>query len=161
MVVGDWKEHSTSGPLSKNFDSASRKCSHSKFQKYLSSYKNIFHFFEYGLEVRNVQELPNAEVRNTPQKYPHGSLLVWSWFKDQTVVFPNCPTTKVKPSPGGQQTVRIGMFLPHELFSSFYGWRNGVLFYSFFLGSPDDPLLQFKHFDKTVFMDTTEIKACL
>lgn len=46
--------------------------------------------------------------------------------------------SKVKAQPGGLQTVEIGMFCPHELFTSFYEWRNGALFYSLFLGSPHD-----------------------
>lgn len=35
-------------------------------------------------------------------------------------------------------TVKLGILLPHEVFSQFYHQKNGVLFYSLLTGSPGD-----------------------
>ncbi|CAK9007826.1 unnamed protein product [Durusdinium trenchii] len=45
---------------------------------------------------------------------------------------------KVKPAPGGDQTVKIGMFLPHMIMNSLYEFRSGELFYSLMAGTPHD-----------------------
>ena len=49
--------------------------------------------------------------------------------------------SQVKYHPGGRSTVKIGMHLPHEILSSLYHWREGVLFYSLLVGSPHDSWL--------------------
>lgn len=41
--------------------------------------------------------------------------------------------------PGGDKTVKLGLFLPHELLSSLYRFGGGELFFSLFAGTPQDP----------------------
>ena len=48
----------------------------------------------------------------------------------------------MKPAPGGDQTVKIGVFLPHMIMNSLYEFRSGELFYSLMAGTPHVPLLQ-------------------
>lgn len=70
----------------------------------------------------------------------------------------------MKPSPGGQQSVKIAMNLPHEMFSSLYYWRDGVVFFSHLASSPFDTWRQNVQLRLAGFawssIVTTSIHAC-
>lgn len=50
------------------------------------------------------------------------------------------------PVTAKQKTVRVGLLLPHEIFSAFYHFNNGELFYSLLTGPPDAAKLRFVSF---------------
>ena len=52
---------------------------------------------------------------------------------------PKTPPAEANIVAGGVETVKLGMFLPHEIFASLYSFRGAQLFHSLLRGTPNAP----------------------